>query len=147
MRADRTLRLGEDARQLRDIVGTRLRRQVALGGRQLRAPHHVLDGDEVELLNCQAADGVSQIVEAPYSDTGLFLGVDEAAADGGAIERGAVRSAEGKVGVAREPRPLPAVPAVPWLLARRGAPCEGVLRVCPVWTGEDNALPIRPKRM
>jgi hypothetical protein len=59
--------------------------------------------------NCWIAgcQGVSQIVEATHSDAGLFLGTDEAAADGGAIERGAVRSAEDMVGVAREPRPLP----------------------------------------
>jgi hypothetical protein len=70
-------------------------------------PHHVLDGDEVELLDRQAAEGVSQIVEATYSDAGVFLGTAEATADGGAIERGAVRSAEDIVGVARVPRPLP----------------------------------------
>lgn len=81
--------------------------QVALSRGQLRVPHHVLDGDEVELLDRQAAEGVSQIMEATHSDAGLFLGTDEAAADSGAVERGALRSAEDKVGVAREPRPLP----------------------------------------
>lgn len=81
--------------------------QVSLRRGQLRVPHHVLDRDQVELLDRQAAEGVSQVVEAAHSDPGLFLGTDEAAADGGAIERGAVRSAEDIVGVAREPRPLP----------------------------------------
>lgn len=80
--------------------------QVPLGRSQFRVAHHVLDGDKVEALYRQAAEGVAQIVEAAHSDAGLFLGADEAAADGGAIERGAVRSAEDIVGVAREPRPL-----------------------------------------
>src|SRR6476660_395935 len=64
--------------------------QVALRRGQLRVAHHVPDGHEVELLDRQAAEGVSQIVEATHSDAGLFLGADEAAADGGAIEGGAV---------------------------------------------------------
>lgn len=80
---------------------------MALRVREFRVAHHVLDGDEVELLDRQAAEGVSQVVEAAHSDASLFLGTDEATADGGPIERGVVRSAEDIVGVAREPRPLP----------------------------------------
>ena len=59
------------------------------------------------MLDRQAAEGMAQIVESTHADAGLFLRADEAAADGGPIERGAVRSAEDIVGVAREPRPLP----------------------------------------
>jgi hypothetical protein len=65
--------------------GRGFRVQVALGRGQLRVAHHVLDGAEVELLDREAAEGVSQ-VEAAHSDAGLFLGTDEAAADRGAIE-------------------------------------------------------------
>ncbi|HST69498.1 MAG TPA: hypothetical protein VLI94_07560 [Solirubrobacterales bacterium] len=62
--------------------------QIALSRGELRVAHHVLDRDEVELLDRQAAEGVAEIVEATDSDAGLFLGSDEAAADSGAIERG-----------------------------------------------------------
>jgi hypothetical protein len=97
----------KDVRELLYVIGARLRMQVALRRGQLRVAHHVLNRDEVELLDREAAEGVSQVVEATHSHAGLFLGADEAAADGGAVERGAVRSAENMVGVAREARPLP----------------------------------------
>jgi hypothetical protein len=50
--------------------------QVALGRGQLGVTHHVLDGDEVELLDRQAAEAVAQVVEAAYTHARLFLSAE-----------------------------------------------------------------------
>ena len=81
--------------------------QVALRRGQFRVSHHVLDGDDVELLDSQAAEGVSQIVEASDSNFCGFLGADEALSDNGAVERAAVRFAADEVGAGFEGWPVP----------------------------------------
>lgn len=80
--------------------------QIALGGRQLGVTHHVLDGDEVELLNRQAAEGMSQIVEASSSNVCGLLGPDEALANSRSVERAAAGPAEDEVLPRSESRSL-----------------------------------------
>ena len=68
--------------------------QVALGRGQFRMAHHVFDGDEVEALDRETAEAVTQVVEAAHADSGRFLRADEAGADSRAIEWAAIGLAE-----------------------------------------------------
>jgi len=81
--------------------------QVALRRRELRVALYVLDGDDVNPLDRQAAEGVSQIVEASDPNFRGLLGTDEALADNGAVERAAVTSAKDEVGAELEGWPFP----------------------------------------
>jgi hypothetical protein len=69
-------------------------------------PHHVLDGDHIELLNREAAEGMSQIVEASSSNVCGLLSPDDALANSRSVEWAAVRPAEDEVLPRSESRSL-----------------------------------------
>lgn len=104
--------------------------QIPLGRGQRRMSHHFLYGYQVEAADCEAVEGVPEIVEAPYPNLRLLLGADEALAHGGAIERPAVWATEDEVVTAREVIALPQLLELSNRLIGQRAPSAAALTSC-----------------